>query len=734
MELSPLNIRVSSPSFEGIHKGLSALRLIGKRAQYIQDFETPSAVILDAPRLPFRGWLTDTRGAMEQIRYRIDLAYAFRYSHIFLMLDYAYAGTNTLFPFESHPHIGDPTRTKKEWIDLFNYVRARGMEPVPFFTSFSRVKFIVNKSDYKQFAVRADLNEGTKMKTHRNLDVANPDAMKLIFDLQSEIIDTLGTRHFHIGFDELHYDDLVTSPLAKEKNWKASDWIASALQQDAAFLRGKKNTTYIWADMFDPAHNGSQIDLTGKDLLQKIPKDVIMMDWKYIRFDMAESYPFIQTLKEAGFRAIGCPWYNPHNVSLMTETVFQNRALGTCMTTWYPVVRDNVYPELIRSLPLGGALAWQAEECDLEKWTCPPDVAFTLASSIPNTHLGFARALGYLKSGPETLGGDELRAKLNLPESVGLEFLRTPFKNFRGVDFRIFEKNGKPAALVLDGADAPSFVNGSFHDGLKGWETQNPAPNDIFFSAENQTLLLTRKTPAGFARVYQDLKLAPGKFYRISFQAQSESGTGNAWIQAGDGKGKWDDSKTLKAPVIKNGQWVSADLRFQIDSTLPVVRLNFSCEGKDSSARFREVRIEEEGSQKSTPSFVPILPVNAKSHQIHFFHTLNKLPISDDMTPRQIETEYSGFIPGVYEIRYEDGSARQIPLSFRGNATDWANRYPGRDQHIGLFGTLGGKLFVNLPVFSWNNPEPEKKIREIAVLAGNRSEVRLIVLGITTEE
>ena len=51
----------------------------------------------------------------------------------------------------------------------------------------------------------------------------------------------------------------------------------------------------------------------------------------------------------------------------------------------------------------------------------------------------------------------------------------------------------------------------------------------------------------------------------------------------------------------------------------------------------------------------------------------------------------------------------------------------------GLFGTLGGSAFINLPTYTWPNPHPEKTISTIEARSGSSSEMVLLVFGVTLE-
>jgi hypothetical protein len=90
-------------------------------------------------------------------------------------------------------------------------------------------------------------------------------------------------------------------------------------------------------------------------------------------------------------------------------------------------------------------------------------------------------------------------------------------------------------------------------------------------------------------------------------------------------------------------------------------------------------------------------------------------------------------IPGEYIVVYNDDSVIQIPLEYRVNIVAANDNTLGRDMDIGLFGTVGNLRFINLPTFTWSNPHPDKRIKEIKVMSGNSKDMSLMVFGISLD-
>ncbi len=85
--------------------------------------------------------------------------------------------------------------------------------------------------------------------------------------------------------------------------------------------------------------------------------------------------------------------------------------------------------------------------------------------------------------------------------------------------------------------------------------------------------------------------------------------------------------------------------------------------------------------------------------------------------------------PGSYVIVYADGSKAVIPLAYRVNIAAVNDPTLGRETD-GLFGTLGGSVFLNLPTYTWLNSHPGKMIKSIEIMPGNSKDMSLLVFGI----
>lgn len=114
---------------------------------------------------------------------------------------------------------------------------------------------------------------------------------KVAEDVANEIIEVVKPEHyFHAGFDE-------------DRGRNREKYLERLLHMHK-FLADRKLTTMIWADQFcyTNLHTGK---LEGPEkILDRVPKDVVMVDWRYQPF---EAYPSTLVLAQRGYTTLlGC--------------------------------------------------------------------------------------------------------------------------------------------------------------------------------------------------------------------------------------------------------------------------------------------------------------------------------------------------------------------------------------------------------------------------------------------
>ncbi|MCF7855018.1 MAG: family 20 glycosylhydrolase, partial [Candidatus Pacebacteria bacterium] len=452
LEIAADDISISAAAPEGVLRGLATLGVLGSAGKSKPAPALAQMVMYDAPRLDFRGMILSPYNNPEAVKPQIDILFLLRMNAVFPFI-YSYMGP-TPFPFSSHPGIGGDTSTKEDWEELAAYARARGIKVIPFHHAWSKAGYILSQPRYRHLAVRPDLDVGTRRKSaiFKNFCVSHPESAPLIHDLIEEVVDTMDLEHFFIGHDEIQFDDMNTNPRDKARDLTRWQYVLETAMKTYDVLKEQGVTMYMWADMLDPYHNGGALEMSGEKLLEKFPKDIVMMYWWY----GVPLTPFLETLIAEGYPTIGCPWHNPKNVAQTIGTVYRNGGMGYCQTVWNATSPNALSANLATAIGLGAHLSWSPEDCDLERITFLPAEYYRQAAYRYGSELPWSSGGRSAEPPEEVLVSEsELVDVLGFPSGSELDFLMTQARNYRGITCESFRKNGRPAGLVA----APGKAN-----------------------------------------------------------------------------------------------------------------------------------------------------------------------------------------------------------------------------------------------------------------------------------
>lgn len=718
LDLSAGKAAITGRTRDGVLRGIATLILMANRARCTQEQALPALTLYDAPRLPFRG-------LMVQLDKRIiDVAFLLRMNKLLVYLD-SFGGP-TLFPFERYPIGGKTKVTKQELVDLFNYARARGIEPIPYFASWGRVQYLKVMPGGKDLLVE---DVDTIQSGYRNLDVANPATHKVMLDLQQEIIDTLHPKSFCIAMDEAHFGPMVTSAAARAKGWKPSDWYATALNVNAAFFRKQGIRMIIWGDMIEPTHNGPNMDVCGPELLKRLPKDMTIFDWEYNgQREVTEDFPSIKMFRQVGLPTIGCPWFAPKGVARLAHSIAKYGGEGLLLTAWNSSSPEAMPTEWIRACALTAYLGWSPEDCDLGHLQFVPDTIMEGAAYWQPAN--FPAGVTHPIAAPADLVSGEALAKLlGLPAGTDPGFVATPFRNYRGASVDCFRQGGQPAAVALPGREYAVVRNGDFSQGVASWVVDTS--EDTTFTSDQGALKVTRLSGNAFRRASQDLSLDPKREYVVRYRVKvAGPGAARAWTYSGDEKFRWNEAKCVFSGATDK-DWVTKEM--VLPPGFASLRVSLSVDGAGTTAWFDDLEVVEKGVDPATlaPAKV-VLPVNATARVLTFLHATSAQVLAvEDMHGNA--QKFANIVPGEYRVHYADGTMVVIPLTYRVNIVAANDPTLGRQCDVGLFGTVGGAQFMNLPTFTWVNPHPAKTIASIEARSGSSAAMTLLLFGITRE-
>jgi hypothetical protein len=456
LEIRPSDVQVTGRSRDAVLRGLATLAMLGSKAKYQESPSLRCMTLHDAPRLQYRSWWIGPSTSSDTFREmadQMDVLYLLRYNSVaFMACSY---GGYAPFPFESHTNIGftvDMKRkpggsmSKREWSDLADYARARGLRPVPIFYSWSRAGFILNKPEYRHLAENPDGKAGRRSGLYcdRNFCSANPESYKLLFDLYGELIDTMKLTDLNIGHDEVHFDDLVFCPVCKKQHRTPMDWYVETVTRTNEFLRKKGVNLWIFADNLTLFHNGGAVGFKPSDL-KRLPKDVILIDWEY----GVGPYPALKEFTDAGFKTTGGPWYDAENAADMVSGIVKAGCYGFSGLVNGGTYPGTIAPEMVSNLGLGAYLSWSPENCNLTEFPGSPSRFFQAAAYRCGKELPRATGSRPVMPKENLTAGQALTTALGFPSNSVLSFLRSPLTSLRGAKLDVFEKNGEPAGLVV---------------------------------------------------------------------------------------------------------------------------------------------------------------------------------------------------------------------------------------------------------------------------------------------
>ena len=448
LKISSNGITLIGRSHVGILRGLASIALLGASQKSRRDQVISNAEIWQAPSIGVRmyegGSNQPTLARRKEI---VDLLYLLRYNaHVVQML--GYVGSGTQFPFDSLPKKLRANRsTKAQWQELNQYYKSRGIELIPKMFTFSRAGLILSQPAYHNLAETGRGGKKLKKdKNNQNFCSTNPKSYKLVFKLLNELITTLHPKIIHIGLDEV-----MLGPLSCQQHCASTktdaDWLRDVVLKTHQFLQSKGVSTLMYGDMLDPYQNGGQIGINNWQFAQKLPKDIIIGDWKY---NIRNHYPSIAKFTKLGFRTLGIPWDEPENWFNMVKEIIQDKAYGLCGVAWGGIYPSRVYHSRAATLALGASLCWSPALQSLSQLPIQPVSKIYKQICYPQKmELPYAKNIRHIIVKEDILTDKKLSKAMQFPLVYNLNAVIAATQNYRGVSFIPFDKQAKMSALVL---------------------------------------------------------------------------------------------------------------------------------------------------------------------------------------------------------------------------------------------------------------------------------------------
>lgn len=251
-----------------------------------------------------------------------------------------------IFVFKNHPLIGKGrgALSPQEVKELDSYAKRYHVELIPIFETLGHWENILLLPEYAQFA---------EFPGAHTVNVSDERVYTLLDEMIGELAAAFSSPYFNMAADESWDVGLGASREMVLQSDLASVHAAHYKRLFAILAKyGKRPLMY------------GDIILNHPTILEKIPRDVIIVDWQYWA---GQSYPSARTFRNAGFPFIVSPaiwnftgpWPNflntVINVRNFAREGYENGALGILTSNW-----NDYGGETLRELNYYG-FAWTAE-------------------------------------------------------------------------------------------------------------------------------------------------------------------------------------------------------------------------------------------------------------------------------------------------------------------------------------------------------------------------------------
>lgn len=183
--------------------------------------------------------------------------------------------------------------TPEQLRSLAEYAQARGIDLIPELESFGHTGYITRSAAYAHLLDR----EAQGPSEFTGVIPVHPETLELFTKLYRELAAIFPSSYLHGGCDEVNWGGSALSRKALETKTRAQIWAdyLNSLNQIAATV-GRQ--LIVWGDVV--VHKEPEI-------LGKLNKTIIIMDWNYRETDSAKVRDAFLKVRANGNRGIGAP-------------------------------------------------------------------------------------------------------------------------------------------------------------------------------------------------------------------------------------------------------------------------------------------------------------------------------------------------------------------------------------------------------------------------------------------
>ena len=340
LEINENNIIVEAKSLKGIY--YSALTL-SQLAKYSIGNILPQIKIIDYPDMKFRGISDDiSRGQVSTLE---NFKRIIKFISEYKMNTYM-PYMEDVIQFDKFPEIGvgRGALSKNEIREIVKYADEHFVEVIPIFQTLGHYENILSQKEFIQYA---------DWPGAASLDVTNPKTYEFLESLLDEVFELFPSKYFHMGADESYDVGFGNSRKLVEES-SLADVHADHYKRIYDICKKNNKEVMMYGDII----------LSHPEILEKIPKDITIIDWHYFpRF----KYPSTKTFDEAGFNYIVSPtvwnfntafpenFFAIPNIKTLIEDGQEHNSIGMINSSW-----GDFGAETFREYNLYG-YAWSAQ-------------------------------------------------------------------------------------------------------------------------------------------------------------------------------------------------------------------------------------------------------------------------------------------------------------------------------------------------------------------------------------
>ena len=257
---------------------------------------------------------------VKKMKSTIDLARYYHYNHIIIQL-------KKHVQLQSMEGIAtNGAWSKNEFLEVVNYAKEHNLKVIP------EINFLTHQKHL--------FSDPSLLYTNQTYNPSNKKVYELAFKIIDELCQLIQPEFFHIGHDELYGLSTATKNSKNKKILPAKLFLYD-IQKLNTYIGSKNVKTMMWGDMFlyasdfpEMNYHPMHANLSYKNILPQIPKNIIICDWHY--FDK-QSFSTINYFTKNGFVTYGATWWRLDCALAFTNYIYKNvpyTKSGIITTTW----------------------------------------------------------------------------------------------------------------------------------------------------------------------------------------------------------------------------------------------------------------------------------------------------------------------------------------------------------------------------------------------------------------